>query len=237
VTERRIEYLPLDEVNPHPRNPRTHESLADVEASVGLDGFIEPIVRDERTQLLVAGHGRTLVLTAKRDAGEDPPDGVVLDARGRWLVPVVVGWASADDAAATRARISLNRTAETGGWDDALLLEQLDELARTPTGLEGSGFTDEAMASLRRLIEASGGAVDTLAEWTAAGMPDFESSNLEGAYRTRVHFRTEADADAFFKMIGRPKISYFWWPEDDGHIGMDTKRQFVLAEGETGEGA
>lgn len=155
MAKRRIEYLPLDEIEPHPQNPRAHESLGDVEASVDLLGYIEPMIRDDRTGKLVAGHGRTLVLIALRDAGEDPPDGVVLDKAGRWLVPVNTGWRSADDDMATVARISLNRTAETGGWNDRLLFEQLDQLSRTlsPEGLRATGYDPAAMQALRELVE------------------------------------------------------------------------------------
>lgn len=236
MAKRRIEYLPLDEIQPHPSNPRTHESLADVADSVDELGYIEPIVRDERTGKLVAGHGRLQVLEAQRDTGQDPPDGIVVGKDGRWQVPVVVGWSSADDAAATRARITLNRTAEVGGWDDGMLLAQLDELANTPIGLKAVGFTEEAHASLRRLIESSGGALDVMAEWAAAGMPDFTSNNMESAYHTTIHFPTMEDAEAFFKMIDRDRKSYIWWPSTDGHRGMNAHRQYVMVKGEPADG-
>jgi len=224
---REIEYLPLDEIRPDPRNPRRHESLPDVRASVDRLGFIEPIVRDERTGQLVAGHGRVEVLTAMRESGAAAPDGVtVLD--GTWLVPVVVGWASRDDEDAATAVITLNRTSETSGWDEHGLLALLEELDQAEAGLRGSGFTEEAVAALRRFVEASEGtSMDAAAMWAAAGMPEYESADLKSAFKTTVHFNTMEDADAFFKMMGRKRASWMYWPEPDGHVGMDTSRQWV----------
>jgi hypothetical protein len=53
---------------------------------------------------------------------------------------------------------------------------------------------------------------------------------MQSAFRTTIHFRTMDDADAFFKQLSRDRISYLWWPESDGHRGMDISKQFVLAE-------
>lgn len=159
MADRRIEYLPLDEIRLDPRNPRAHKSLPDVRDSVDRLGFIESIVRDDRTGQLVAGHGRVEVLTAMQASGAAPPDGVITQD-GTWLVPVTTGWASSNDDDAMVAVITLNRTSETGGWDEAATLAILDELDKAAAGLLGSGFDAVAHEALRRIVEAAQPPVD-----------------------------------------------------------------------------
>jgi len=118
---RRVEYLPLSELRENIRNPRTHDEST-IDASIGRFGYLEPIVRDERTGLIVSGHGRAKVLREMRERGESVPEGVRAAADGEWMVPVVTGWGSRTDAEASAALIALNRTTELGGWVDEALL-------------------------------------------------------------------------------------------------------------------
>jgi len=236
VTERRIEYLPIDEIQPDPRNPRAHESIDDVKASILRFGFVDPIIHDDRTGQMIAGHGRVEALTdlhavwlkaPKRS--RKVPGGITADG-DRWHAPVVFGWSSADDNEAAGLLIALNRLTETSKWIPDKQLALLNEIAESVRGLEGVGYTDEDRAALQRLVEASGAAVDAAAEWAAAGMPGYESNDMQAAFRTTIHFRTMDDADEFFKQLGRDRASYLWWPESDGHVGQDISKQFVLAE-------
>lgn len=135
---RSLAYVALDELVPAERNAKGHDA-GKIAASMLRFGYIEPIVVDERTGRLVAGHGRREDLLARRAAGEPAPEGVVVRA-GVWTVPVVQGWASRDDADAEAAGIALNRTVEAGGWDSDELTAMLQDLANSPAGLEGVGF-------------------------------------------------------------------------------------------------
>jgi hypothetical protein len=238
MTERRIEYLPIDEIQPDPRNPRAHESIEDVKASILRFGFVDPIIHDDRTGQMIAGHGRVEALTdlharwlkaPKKD--REVPGGITADG-DRWHAPVIVGWSSADDDEAAGLLIALNRLTETSKWIPDKQLALLNEIAKSVEGLVGVGYTDEDRAALQRLVEASGEALDAAAEWAAAGMPEYSSEDLQGAYRTVVHFRTMEDADRFFVEVmgGRDRISYVWWPEPDGHRGMNIGRQWVHDE-------
>lgn len=148
---RRIEYLPIGSLSEDPRNPKSH-ALDAVSASVGRFGFIEPVVRDERTGYIISGHGRSKVLAAMQERGETPPNGVRVDEDGIWHIPVVVGWSSRTDLDASGALIALNRTTELGGWVDDALLDLLDDLtADDELGLEGVGFTEDDRAALEHL--------------------------------------------------------------------------------------
>src|SRR3954470_17486384 len=110
-----LDYLPLSELQPAPRNPKRH-AIAPLTASVNRFGFTEPIVLDERTQRLVAGHGRRETLMKMRDAGEVPPAGIGSQG-GDWLVPVVRGWASKSDKDAEAYLLASNQHVILGGWD------------------------------------------------------------------------------------------------------------------------
>ena len=128
---RTVEYRPLSSLEGDPRNPKAHD-VSTITASVGRFGYLEPIVLDGRTGLIVSGHGRAETLRAMRDRGESPPEGVREEPPGVWLVPVVTGWSSRSDTEAGAALIALNRTTELGGWVDEELIRLLTDLADQP---------------------------------------------------------------------------------------------------------
>lgn len=145
---RTIEMVPLGDLKADPRNPKDHD-VGTIRSSIDRFGTIDAIVRDDRTGFIVSGHGRTKALTAMQEAGQQPPEGVQLDADGNWLVPVITGWSSRSDTEAAAALIGLNRTTELGGWVDESLLELLGELAEVPDGLDGVGYHDSDIEALR----------------------------------------------------------------------------------------
>lgn len=151
---RRTEYIPLDHLMADPSNPKAHD-LAVIDASVGRFGVIDQIVRDDRTGYIISGHGRHETLRRMRDRGDNPPEGIRVDAGGHWLAPVIVGWASRTDSEARAALIALNRTTELGGWVDDALLDMLDGLIEEGDhGLEGVGFDDDSIDALRERLAA-----------------------------------------------------------------------------------
>lgn len=145
-TDLSIELVPLNELVSAPRNPKGHD-LDGISASMGRHGYAEPVMRDERTGRLVAGHGRIEALERMRSSGDDPPSGVVATADS-WLVPVVAGWSSSDDAAAEAYLVGSNALTTAGGWDDAGLAALLRDLALTDGGLVGTGYDDDDLAAL-----------------------------------------------------------------------------------------
>jgi DNA modification methylase len=160
MLDRRIEYLPLDGLLPASRNPKRH-APAQLRASIERFGYASPALRDERTGRLVVGHGRTEALTALRDAGQDPPSGVRVDGAGRWLVPVVCGWASRSDAEAEAYLVADNRHTELGGWDHQELADLLNELSAVdPTLLDVTGWDPDELDAI--LAEEGAGQVTHL---------------------------------------------------------------------------
>lgn len=125
--ERRLDYQDLDSIEPAPNNPKEHQ-IDNVRASIDRFGYVAPMIIDDRTGRLVVGHGRLESLKARRDAGETPPEGIQTDDTGRWLAPVIHGWASRSDADAAAYLVLDNRQTELGGWDHQALVDLLDEI-------------------------------------------------------------------------------------------------------------
>lgn len=128
------------------RNPKKH-ALSQVDASMERFGYTEPVLLDERTGRLVAGHGRVETLIAREAAGQAAPEGVVVDPEGKWTVPVVRGWESSDDQEAEAYLVASNRLTELGGWDSSELADMLAELDKG-AGLIGTGYTPENLTDL-----------------------------------------------------------------------------------------
>lgn len=107
-----LERWPIERLKPHPKNPRTHDekNLAAIEASIARCGYIAPIVVNQRSGYIVAGHGR--LAAAKRLVAKGQQKYAELDV-------VVVSL----DAATERAYLLAdNRTSELAAWDRELLL-------------------------------------------------------------------------------------------------------------------
>jgi len=136
--------MPLGKLQAATRNPKRHAK--DIGRSIGRFGYVEPIVLDERTGKIVAGHGRREALMAMRKKGEAPPAGVKVEG-DEWLVPVLRGWSSRSDAEAEAYLLASNKLTELGGWDDAELASMLKDL-EIQDALEGVGFEDQEIAGL-----------------------------------------------------------------------------------------
>ncbi|MEU5181173.1 ParB/RepB/Spo0J family partition protein [Streptomyces longwoodensis] len=150
---RYITYIPLTDLPPDPANPRKHE-LERIIASIRDHGFINTPVVDERTGLIIAGHGRREALIEMQVRGEPIPNGLLVDDDGGWLVPVTRGWASENDRQAHAVLILLNRLEEAGGWNPGALAEILEDLATSDADLFDSlAYTDQEMEQLLRDID------------------------------------------------------------------------------------
>ena len=154
---RKLEYVALDALQPAPRNPKRHD-IDKLKDSFRRFGFVFPGTRDDRTGRTVAGHGRAEALGEMHDAGEPAPRGIVVDDTGRWLVPVIVGWSSANDREAEALLVIDNHHPALAGWDDPGLGELLADLnANDPALLLLTGFTDHDITALLAAGDAGTG--------------------------------------------------------------------------------
>ena len=126
-----IRRVPLASLHADPSNARTHppENVQAIRASLARFGQVEPLVRQQSTGRLIAGHGR---VQAMRELGIAEAD----------VVDVAV-----DDLTATALGIALNRTAETAEWDLPALGKLLESL-QADGSLDGVGFSDDELNEL-----------------------------------------------------------------------------------------
>lgn len=135
-----LEYFPLTDLLEWPSNAKDHD-VGLIDSSMQRFGFVDPIILDERSGKIAAGHGRQKVLEARKLAAEDPPANILIRDDGEWLVPVVRGWASANDRELDALTVALNQSVIAGGWVDPKLKDILVAVGtQTPAGLEGLGF-------------------------------------------------------------------------------------------------
>jgi hypothetical protein len=188
--ERWIEYMPLADLVPADRNPKGHRDEA-IARSVSAFGYIEPVVLDERTGKLVAGHGRRSDLMSREATGEAPPDGIAVGDDGRWLVPVSRGWASRSDDQAHAAGVAINQTTILGGFDNkdlADLLSGFDDDLLSAAGFEHTDLDDlldelgrDGSAAVDELAgDARNAGLGTLAE--RFGVPPFTVLDARQGY-------------------------------------------------------
>lgn len=139
----RIDYVDVEQVKGWPRNPKRHDE-AGLDASLERFGFTVPLMLDEGTGRLVAGHGRLEALLRRKLAGLPPPARVVATTNGdTWMVPVLRGVSFENTAEAEAYLIADNRLTEQGGWDNEALLAVVKGLSDAGVTLEGTGFPDD----------------------------------------------------------------------------------------------
>ena len=201
--EHKIELVALTNLKPNPINPKNHnEDLLD--KSLSTFGYIDPIVIDERTGMMISGHGRKETLDLMRKDGKEPPAGVTVK-NGEWMVPVVKGWASKDDTEANAALVALNRTTEQGGWDRENLLPILQELSEANI-LDLVGFAESDLVVLERAVEAENvftiDVSDAIDEFIDDTQIDPERITVAYSSVLRVYFQTPEARQDFFDQIG-----------------------------------
>lgn len=129
----RYEIVPIDSIQPHPRNTNQGDVGA-ICQSLDENDFFGTIVVQASTGYIVVGNHRWKSAKAKHMAD----------------VPVV--FIDIDDERALRILLVDNRTAELASQDENALIDLLRELADTESGLAGTGYDgddlDELIAAL-----------------------------------------------------------------------------------------
>lgn len=203
-----IEYLPLPDVaaKAAPTNAKAHE-VDRIAASMAQLGYFDPVVLDERTGLMLAGHGRVEALQQLHAADADaPPAGIGTDD-GAWTVPVVRGWASTDDQHAEAARTAANRLTERGGWDT-------DALAEVMAGLEGTdllyvaGFDPDELDDLLAAAAADMDLPDGTAAYSEAAEPDDPTASTPGGADAPPPRRAQGLREAYLIMTVEQHADY-----------------------------
>ena len=140
-----IEHWPIDRLRPYAMNAKTHapDQVAKIAASMAEFGWTVPVLVSAEGEV-IAGHGRILA------AGE----------LGLPEVPVII-LDHLSEAQRRAYRIADNKLTELGGWDDALLAQELhalngDGFDLSLTGLDEAEL-DRLMGELRDEAEGAAG--------------------------------------------------------------------------------
>lgn len=129
-----IEYVRPDALRPFAGNPRkiSLRGLEKLQRSVEEFGFINPIIAQRGSRMVIAGHQR---LKAAQAAG---------------LTEVPVVWLDVDDVTAKAYNLADNRLQQESEWDFAPLADLLQELDTGAIDLTLTGFDED---ELRRMME------------------------------------------------------------------------------------
>src|SRR4051794_12654041 len=129
----KIEKRKIDELIPAIYNPRKDLTSDDAEykkikRSIETFGYVDPVIVNERTGIIVGGHQRLKVL---KDLGYEELDVSVVDLT---------------DDQEKALNVSLNKTG--GEWDNALLKDLLEELDNGAFDVELTGFDMDEIEDL-----------------------------------------------------------------------------------------
>ena len=190
-----IKYENLDDIIQADTNPKDHD-LGVLYQSMKRFGFTNPIIINESTGKLLAGHGRLQTLKMMRDNGEKAPDRieVELDTGDEtieyWHVPVLYGVSIDNLAEAQAYLIADNRLTELGGWKPMDLMENLSEILEETGNLDGTGYDLDDVETILSDIERDTFDVsDTMTEID----DETEVSIAVGRYKFKV------DAEDFYQ--------------------------------------
>jgi DNA modification methylase len=127
-----IEMLPIDELIPYAKNPKSHppSQIAKLASGIREFGFIIPNVID-KDNIIVVGHGRTL---AAKEAGLR----ILPCIRAEHLTPAQI----------KAFRLFENRSGEDSSWLDDLLREELLDLKGLDFDLALTGFDERQLDKL-----------------------------------------------------------------------------------------
>ena len=104
-------------------------------------GFTSPVMLNEKTGKLLAGHGRLETLAMFKRGGEKPPARIqIREEDGEWLVPVLRGINFDSDVEAQSYLLADNRLTEIGGWNSDELITSLQEILAEGGDLDGVGW-------------------------------------------------------------------------------------------------
>jgi len=137
MSNRKIEYISIDEFVPYARNTRTHsdEQVAQIAASIKEFGFNNPVLIDQEGGI-IAGHGR--VLASRKLKLKDVP---------------CIRLSDLSEAQKKAYIIADNKLALNAGWDDKLLALEIQELQELNFNIDLLGFDDIEMANLFNVVE------------------------------------------------------------------------------------
>jgi hypothetical protein len=208
-----IEYVPLSQIITWPRNPKDHD-IPLITQSMFRFGFINPLIVDERSGQLVAGHGRLESLNNMMLDRAEPPDRVRVSESGEWLVPVLRGVQFANQAEAEAYALADNQLTIVAGWNEAELGRVLADLSEVYAE-EGLGWT---LGEIDDLIQAYMDEDGDNEASAAEGPAEMALRPYESYDYVLVMFRTTFDWDRAVDLLGLEKRTATFPHSNSGSI-------------------
>jgi len=195
IHSRAVEMRRTIDLLPYAKNARTHspEQISTLAKIIADSGFTNPVII-EADGTLIAGHGRVQAA----------------HTLGMTELPCVVV-SGLSEAQIKALRISDNQSGLLSGWDLDLLAEEVQALKDISFNIDLTGLMSGDLLNL--FLPREQGETDPDAEWQ--GMPEFDQPNANATRNIIVHFKSEADVQAFGKLIGQSlteKTKYIWYP-------------------------
>jgi DNA modification methylase len=183
--------VPIESVTVHPNNPR-RGAVDAVAASLARFGQQKPIVVQASTGYVVAGNH------------------IVKAARALGWSEIAANVEELDDASAVAFMLADNRTADLGGYDDALLAAILAE-QEAAANLAATGYDADDVAA----ILAAAHIADTRDADAAPPLPEpsdlyVEPGDLWALGRHRLLLGDAADPAAVARLVGGDTVDLIW---------------------------
>lgn len=223
VQKLQIEWVPLDTIEGYEHNPRLHpqNQIDRIIQSIQEFGFNIPISIDDKLQI-IAGHGR-YEAARQMELAEVP----------------VIRLDHLSEAQARAFRIADNRLNELGGWDEALLVQELQAVTADDYDIELTGYTQADLDALQ--YNWPDNPINVEDEWQ--GMPSYQEDPSEKPIHTLVvNFYTEEALQEFEDKLGTKLVfkgekvsSSMRLPPVDRRDADEYVREEDEGEGEEGE--
>ncbi len=183
--------VPIESVTLHPNNPRRGNVDA-VAASLARFGQQKPIVVQASTGFVVAGNH------------------IVKAARALGWQEIAANVEALDDASAIAFMLADNRTADLGGYDDALLAAILAE-QDAAANLAATGYDADAVAAILAAAQiASGRDPDATPPAPEAADLYVRPGDLWALGRHRLLCGDATDPGAVARLVGEDSVDLLW---------------------------
>ena len=129
----RVEMIPIDELRPHPKNPRQGDVGAIAE-SIKTNGWYGSLIVQTSTNEIIAGNHRWLA------------------AKSLGFTELPVTYLDIDSDLALRILIADNRTSDLANNDESALAKILEQLS-LESGLVGLGYDNDDLEQLLKMLD------------------------------------------------------------------------------------